>query len=87
MLRSAEQTPYADKPQQSIPGIVGWGAERPSLAVLQDAAAAAASPPAASEDSKLHADGDASAVCVSAAARALLVPFMHRCWAQVSFCF
>ena len=85
MQRSVEQTPYADKPQQSIPGIVGWGGERPSLAALQDDDAA--SLPAASENSKLHADGDASAVCVSAAARALLVPFLHRCWAQVSLFF
>ena len=63
-------TPFKDKPPQSIPGIVGWGGERPTLAAVTAC-------------DKAELDSAAAAgECDETNARKGLAVWLQECWAQ-----
>ena len=65
------ETPFADKPPQSIPGIVGWGAERPTLAAVT-----------ACDKAELDSAAAAAGECDETSARKSLAVWLQECWAQ-----
>lgn len=85
--------PYADKPPQSIPGIVGWGGERPSMASLaahhasQQPQQAAAAPREASKDRDDKGKRLGTVSSQEAEEKdgwELLVAWLQKAWAQES---